>query len=208
VVVGVVEDPPAEESRAGEAHRVFLPPDADRLTTAVLVRTVGPAAPLLPEVRRIALDEVPGTIPSLTTVAADEDARHREFRLASGGVSAAGAVALLLAALGLYAVVAFSVGQRKREIAVRMAVGASGRQIVRRYVADGLRLGAIGMAIGLPISVIGLRLLMIDPDVPRVPLSGVTSIAVLGVLAVTAAAAWIPSRRAASVDVAGTLRRE
>jgi hypothetical protein len=48
-----------------------------------------------------------------------------------------------------------------------------------------------GMAIGLPVSVIGLRLVMIEPDVPRVPLRGVTSIAVLGVLAVATAAAWI-----------------
>ena len=143
------------------------------------------------------------------TLAEIEDETIRQFRLVTGGVSAAGLMALLLSAIGLYAVVAFSVGQRTREIAVRIAVGARGREIVRRFVGDGLRLSALGIALGLPVSLAGLRVLLsADADFPAVPLGPVTAVAALGVVLVAAAAAWIPARRAAAVDPAVTLRCE
>jgi ABC-type antimicrobial peptide transport system permease subunit len=117
--------------------------------------------------------------------------------------------ALFLSAIGLYAVVAFSVGQRTRDIAVRIAIGARGQQIVHRFVRDGLRLSAWGVALGLPASVIGLSVLISAvPDVPPVPLPAVATIAALGVVIVATAAAWIPARRAAAVDPAITLRSE
>jgi ABC-type antimicrobial peptide transport system permease subunit len=141
------------------------------------------------------------------TVAEAEDEARRSLELAVTGVSAAGLMALLLSAIGLYAVVAFSVGQRTREIAVRIAVGAGARQIVRRFVADGLRLSAAGLALGLPFGLAGLHLLLsADADFPRVPLGRVTVLAALGVGLVATAAAWIPARRAAAVDPAVTLR--
>ena len=76
--------------------------------------------------------------------------QRRTYRRTTGGVAAADLAALLLSAIGLYAVVAFSVGQRKGEIAVRMAVGARYGQIVRKFLGDGLRLSAYGLALGLP----------------------------------------------------------
>ena len=92
---------------------------------------------------------------------------------------------------------------------MRIAVGARGQQIVRRFVADGLRLSALGVVIGLPISLAGLRLLMdAVPDIPSVPLPSVTAVAAVGVVVVATAAAWIPARRAAAVDPAVTLRSE
>ena len=123
-------------------------------------------------------------------------------------VVGAGVTALLLSAIGLYAVVAFAVTQRTREIAVRMAVGGRSSSIVGNFVTDGLRLSAYGLAIGLPLSLLGLRALMMIPDAPRVELPHVTLVAALGILIVATLAAWIPARRAASVEPAEILRSE
>jgi predicted permease len=206
-VVGVIDDPLAAKRGAGEAFRVYLPPDTGRTTPALLVRTAGAALPLLPAIHQVAREEAPGMGARIRTLGEVEEAERRTFRMVAGGVSSAGLMALLLSAIGLYAVVAFSVGQRTREIAVRIAVGARGRQIVRRFVADGLRLSAFGLVLGLPASLVGLHLLLsADDDLRVVSLPAVTAMAAVGVVLVATAAAWIPARRAAAVDPAVTLR--
>ena len=208
VVVGVIDDPATKTRTPGENYRVYLPPDTTRAAGAVLVRTSGLAQSVVPTIRDIMLEVAPDTPARIRTLGEIEDEHIRRFRLITTAVTAAGLIALFLSAIGLYAVVAFSVGQRTREIAVRMAVGARGSQIVGRFVRDGLRLGVIGLALGLPLSLIGLRALMelLDDEIPRVPLGPVTVVASLGVIVVAAAAAWIPARRAAAVDPAVTLR--
>lgn len=208
VVVGVADAPWTGPAEPDEAYRVWLPADTARSWTVPLIRTAGPAAPLIPTVRAIVAVEVPGQVVSILTLAEAEDEQLRQFRSLTAGVSTAGLLALLLSAIGLYAVVAFSVGQRTREIAIRIAIGGGRRQIVRRFLADGLRLSAFGMVIGLPLSLLGLHFVMAIPDIPRVALPSVTAIAASGVLLVAAAAVWIPARRAASVDPAITLRAE
>ena len=209
VVVGVADAPWIGRFEPADAHVVWLPADTARSWPVPLIRTVNPAAPLIPTLRAILAEEAPGQVMSLSTFAQAEAEHVRQFRRITGGVSAAGLLALLLSAIGLYAVVAFSVRQRTREIAVRMAVGGARRQIVQRFVADGLRLSAFGMVLGLPISLLGLRVVMSIPDIiPRVALSAVTAIAAAGVVIVSTAAVWIPSRRAADVEPAITLRAE
>jgi predicted permease len=208
VVVGVADAPWTAGADPDEGYRVWLPADTAVSWAVPLIRTAGPGAPLIPTVRAIVVEELPGQVVSISTLAESEAERLRQFRSLTAGVSTAGVLALLLSAIGLYAVVAFSVGQRTREIAIRVAVGGGRSQIVRRFVADGLRLSAFGMVIGLPVSLLGLHLVMTIPDVPRVALPSVTAIAAAGVLIVSAAAVWIPSRRAAAVDPAVTLRAE
>jgi len=208
VVVGVIDDPRARAKGAGEDYRVYLPVDTSRVSPRVLLRTAGDALPLLPAIRRVVQETAPGMAVQVSTVAQMEAVRMKYFRATSGGFTAAGLMALLLSAIGLYAVVAFSVGQRTGEIAVRIAVGARARQIAQRFVADGLRLSAYGLAFGLPASLLGLRfLLTLDDDIPQIGLAPVTAIAALGVVLVAVAAAWIPARRAAAVDPAITLRQ-
>ena len=209
VVVGVIDDPRAGRRKRGDSYRVFLPPDTTRAPMGMILRAARPAEPLLLSLREVAQAEAPGTAVRVRTVAQVEEVRRTYYRRITGGLSAAGGMALFLSAIGLYAVVAFSVGQRTREIAVRIAVGARARQIGRRFIADGLRLSAIGLVLGLPASLLGLRVLMgLDDDMPSVPLSSVTVVAALGVAVVATAAAWIPARRAASVDPAIALRSE
>jgi predicted lysophospholipase L1 biosynthesis ABC-type transport system permease subunit len=208
-VVGVVDDPLAGFRRPGEEFRIYLPPDTTQIPRALLVRTAGDAAAVVPAVRAVVNASASDLLSDVATIAEKQAEDERDRRVATGWISAAGLSALLLSAIGLYAVVAFAVGQRTREIAVRMSVGAPSGRIVRRFVADGLRLAAIGLALGLPASLLGLGALpALDSDIPALPAGPVAAITGIGVLATAILAAWIPARRAASVDPAAVLRSE
>jgi predicted permease len=207
VVVGVFDDRATAGAKDGERDLIYLPPDTVAFP-GLLVRTAVAGEVLIPTLREVIKQELPGAVAGLRTLADLENERRQSLRTATSALSAGGLLALLLSAIGLYAVVAFSVSQRTTEIAVRVAVGARGRQIVQKFVGDGLRLSVFGLGIGLPVSLIALRLVTTIPGLPSVPLPPVTAIAALGVLVVAITAVWIPARRAASVDPAITLRRD
>ena len=208
VVVGVIDDPLADASGTPQDYRVFLPADSAGLVGKMLLRTAGDARPFVPTVRAIAQQEIPASVTSVSTVAQNQEKDQKRVRMLTKGVAVAGIAALLLSALGLYAVVAFSVAQRTKEIAIRIAVGASGAHIARKFIVDGLRLSAFGLLIGLPVSLIALRLVLNQPSMPQVSMPWVTAIAGFSIAAVATLAAWLPARRAAAVDPAVTLRRE
>jgi ABC-type antimicrobial peptide transport system permease subunit len=119
-----------------------------------------------------------------------------------------GAAGLLLASLGIYGVIAFSVAQRKREIGVRIAMGASGTAIRGRFLSEGLKLSAIGAAIGLGLAVAAGKAM-------SALLFGVSAFdpsTLLGTLTVftlvAAAASFLPAVRASRIDAAEVLRSE
>ena len=209
-VVGVIDDPASSTRKASQEVVVYLPPDTTRTPDEILVRASGPGQEIVPRIREVMQEVVPDLSARIRTRGEIEDMNVRMYRLVVSGVSVAGAAALLLSAIGLYAVVAFAVGQRTREIAVRMSVGARRGQVVQRFVGDGLRLTALGLLLGLPISLAGLRLLMsaLGDELPRMALLPVTSVAALAIIVVAAAAAWIPARRAATIDPASALRSD
>jgi len=119
-----------------------------------------------------------------------------------------GALALLLSLVGLYGVMSFVVTQRTREIAVRVALGAQGRDVVRLFLKEGLRLSAIGIAVGIAGGACISRLLesvLIDLN-PLDPLAfgGVSIFLALVALLAT----YLPARRAMKVDPMTALRRQ
>ena len=116
-------------------------------------------------------------------------------------------VAVLLATAGLYGVVSYSVSQRTPEIAVRMALGASAREIARQVVGGSLRLAALGTVLGLA-GAFGLARAM-AAILFGVSASDPATYAAAAVVALTAAvvASWIPMRRAATVDPIQSLRQ-
>jgi predicted permease len=117
-----------------------------------------------------------------------------------------GAMGLILGALGIYGVLAYLVTQRTREIGVRLALGAQPGDVRRMVVGGGLRLAAIGVAIGL-VGALALTRLMqgvLYGVTPNDPLTFV--VVALGLLMVAAIASWLPARRATRVDPLEALR--
>jgi putative ABC transport system permease protein len=127
-------------------------------------------------------------------------------RIAGSVAAALGAIALLLAAMGLYGVTAFAVTSRTREIGVRLALGADRARIARLVLGQGLRLVAVGAAIG-GVAAAGLSQLLSSLLFGISPLDPPAFAITLGLLACVAlAATWLPARRAAALDAAAALR--
>jgi predicted lysophospholipase L1 biosynthesis ABC-type transport system permease subunit len=129
-------------------------------------------------------------------------------RLAANLLVVFGGLALLLAAVGSYGVLAYLVGQRRREIGIRLAIGATRGSVFKLIVASGAKVVAIGAVAGLLLSVaagFGLRGLLIGVQ-PTDPITYVVVTMLL--MAVAFLACAIPARRAAGVDPALTLREE
>jgi predicted permease len=129
-------------------------------------------------------------------------------QISAGFIVTLGLLGVFLGAVGLYGVIAYVVNRRRREIGIRIALGAERRNILRLVLAQGAMLAAIGTAIGLIASVIAVRLLssMLYGIKPSDPVAFLGS-AILVIL-VALAASWIPARRAASIDPMKALRTE
>jgi putative ABC transport system permease protein len=121
------------------------------------------------------------------------------------------ALALLLASVGIYGVISYSMTQRVREIGIRMALGAVKRDVLRMVIGQGLRLAVAGVAIGALASVVFARLLTSFSHLlygvgPNDPLTLIAVSAVL--ISVALLACYLPARRAARVDPMVALRNE
>lgn len=131
------------------------------------------------------------------------DSRFRAFL-----VAVFAGVALVLATVGIYGLISYTVAERVPEIGVRLALGATPGQVVRLVMLQGLRLGAIGVAIGVVGALAATRLvgnLLFDVSATE---PGVYAGLMLLLLGVAAAASWVPARRAMRVDPIAALRAE
>ena len=120
--------------------------------------------------------------------------------------AALGGIGLLLAAAGLYGVLAFSASRRSREISIRLALGAARADVLRMMVNEGMRLGAIGIVVGLALAAATTRLMQgwlfgVSPLDIRT-YAGMATVFV----AVALIASYIPARRAAGTDPVSALR--
>jgi putative ABC transport system permease protein len=206
VVVGVVDEATLPSAADGQV-RVYVPYSS--LDTGVIARTAGPALPLLDVLRSVVAAEAPRMPVVRVQTLEQREAECRRGLLRAGGAAAAGGLlALLLSAIGLYAVVSFMVVQRTRDIGIRTALGARSGQVVRSFFAAGLTLGAVGLLLGLPLSMIVTRKVAAALAWPLAssPLLGLAIAAT--VLLVASIAAWIPARRASTIDPLVCLRTE
>jgi putative ABC transport system permease protein len=211
-VVGVARD--AQTWRFGEIPQVFAyVPLVQRQwqDLSLLVRTSLDANEIKPIVRATAREMEPTLRLRLQTP--EEEFAHMKWgylgtKAASQLASALGLLALLLAAIGVYGVMAYSVSQRTREIGIRMALGASRRDAMRLVLSQGLRLVGIGAALGLAGGVAVSRAISImfyglSPFDPPTYLSVAFLLAAVAVSAI-----YLPARRAATVDPMVALRHE
>lgn len=128
-------------------------------------------------------------------------------RLSATVLGVFGVLGLVLASLGVYGVMSRAVAQRRREIGIRLAIGAAGGTVVRLLLRDGLRLVGLGIGIGLIGALLGSRLLQgVLYGAALDPLTFVGVPLVLGLVGLVAI--WVPARRAAAVNPVGVLRQE
>ena len=208
-VVGVARDGKYHELTERPRGFLYVPERqrADLSDITLLVRTAGDPRSLLPALGQ-AVHALDRTLPLFQAITLEEALRQRldNERGPSSVLGVFGGLALLLAALGLYGVMAYAVAQRTREVGVRMALGAERPRVLRQFVSEGMRLAAIGIVIGLVIAAALTRVIaqFLYGITTTDALTFVLCAAVLG--SVAALASFIPARRAANVDPMVALR--
>ena len=217
-VVGVVDDVHTEGPAGRIQPEFYLPlTQAPPLywqwtqqTMSVVARSAeGDAGRLVP-VMRAAVAQLDPSLP-LYDVATMETRLHDStavYRFLLRLLGALGLSGLLLAGIGVYGVVAYSVAQRRREIGIRMALGATAREVLRLAAQTGLRPVAVGLALGVLLSVLlGRGLAGVVRGVGTTDLLTLGAVALL-LLAASVVAVVIPSRRAARVHPSEALASE
>ena len=187
--------------------RAQNPGDGDRFIYAM--RTPGDAANAIPAVRAAIADAAPEIVVRFVRPMSElvwfMVGREQALRIVAVVFSI---VAVALAAIGLYGVMAFQVTSRSREIGIRMALGADRRQVVRLVMRQSIVVVAIGVALGVPLALTaaaGLRSLLYGVQ-PFAPMPFVIAGVVLVLAGITAAV--VPSRNASRVDPMVAIKAE
>jgi putative ABC transport system permease protein len=206
-IVGDVKSLSAQPEPVPEIYRSYWqwPMQSPKL----FVRATGNAAALDDAIRREAKAVIPNIPPPKVRHLTDDISESvAQPRFQTGLLTLFGALALLLAACGIYGVLAYTVAQREREIGVRMALGAQRRDVLSLVIRQGIRLVFVGAGVGLVLALALTRLLQsllygVEPADP-ITFAG----AILLLVAVALLACWLPARRAANVHPMEALRHE
>ena len=212
-IVGVVRDA-QWQSLQEEPRPFFYMPylQMDRRQMTMIIGTSGEPAPLGASVRR-ALQGVEPSMPvDVQTLSESFSATLYPIKVFGMVLVGGGLMALLLATIGIYGTVSYSVAQRRREVGIRMALGAVRSDILRVVIGQGMKVVAYGLAIGLVLGILLTRVLVSLPLVSSL-LFGVSAVDVATFAGVTLLlggvallACYIPALRAARVDPGRTLR--
>jgi predicted permease len=209
-VVGIAENIKSQElSDQGGLFYYLASAQFNPDQGGLFVRVRGDAAKLGETVRRRLQPLMPGTSYLTVTPLADiVGSQTQSWQLGATLFTVFGGLALLLAAIGLYSVIAYNVAQRTHELGVRVALGAEGRDLVRLVLKEGMKLSLVGMVLGGAIAlVIGkwVKPLLFETS-PRDP---AVFLGVSVVLVATALlASFLPARRAGRIDPIEALRSE
>jgi predicted permease len=209
-IVGVTEDAPINQVGELPEPYMYLPfhlPDMGEITFAL--ETKQSAMSLAQDVRQVLVHANPLLDPMMVT-SLPELIRYSagNYQMMAELVTALGSIGLILTVVGLYGFLAFRVTQRRREIGIRMALGASREGTAWLVFRDTARMAMIGLALGLGLALIAARfeasvLFGVQP-LDALSVAGALCILVVAV----ACAAWLPARRAASIEPMQALRTE
>ncbi|MGP0073649.1 MAG: ADOP family duplicated permease [Bryobacteraceae bacterium] len=217
-IIGVAQDVRENGVQEKAPETVYWPalmefkpgvPDATRLATFIIRSDRAGTESFINQVRQAVWSVNPSLpVASVRTMQDiyDRSLARTSFTLVMLGI--AGAMALVLGVIGLYGVIAYAVSQRRREIGIRLALGAEPGELKKMFVRHGLTLASIGVAIGLGAAA-GLMQLMKSLLFGISPLDPLTYAAVPIVLVAAAVlASYLPARRAAAVDPVEALKAE
>ena len=209
-VVGVAKDVVSAWLWDGvDATCIYLPANANNSPYySLLVRVQGDPRTYVPALKNMLGSVDPAIEFDVRTMAEVMDFQILPFRLASWGAAALGLLGLTLASIGIYGVMAYTVGQRTIEIGIRMALGADGRRVMWMTLREGFRLIAAAIAGGLVVALAFTRILraMLFHVETLDPVTFVAAPLVLGVIGLLAI--YFPSRKATRVDPNVALRFE
>jgi ABC-type antimicrobial peptide transport system permease subunit len=202
IVVGVSRDSKLQSLDEKPKPAVYFPVLQDfQSDSYFLVRTLGQPMAMARAVED-AIHAVNPALPVYGRRSLEESISVAYFGERMGGslLGVFGALALVLAAVGLYGVLAYTVTQRSREMGIRMALGAARNDVLRLILGYGLRLAAIGLGIGLMVSIAVTRLMRsllfgVSPTDPVI-IAAVSAMLVI----VTLASSLLPAYRAAKID--------
>jgi len=204
--VNAIQEEPAAMYYVPLSQSILLGMNQDRM---LFLKTLGNPAAIVPQVRRV-FNDLATNLPlaDVRTFQSQIDPEIQPWRLGAVMFGVFGGLALLVAAIGLYSVMSYTVVQRTREFGIRAALGASARQIVRSVLRDGLAIVVLGMAVGALAALFAGKLLapLLYQTSPRDLLVFVVVSGTL--LLASVAAVLIPARRATRVDPVVALRSE
>ena len=216
-IVGVIRDNEWQslEKQVHPFYALALQQSQRKQFTLVVSSTVGDPASLIGGVRS-AIRELDPMIPvaDVQTLGDYFSLGLFPFRILAVVMGSCGVIALLLATLGIYGIISYSVAQRTRELGIRMALGAVQKDILRMVIGQGMLLVIVGLGIGLLLSLALTRVLtssLVELELP-LPVSAIDPLTFAGVTMLLAfvalAACYIPARRATKVDPIEALRYE
>jgi predicted permease len=193
-VVGIAEDVHRGKLSEADLHYYLSADQYDPSQGGLFVRTTGPASTHVEQIRRELQKLMPGasyvTITPMSTILGGET---KSWRLGATMFAVFGALALVLAAIGLYSVIAYNVTQRTHEMGVRVALGAQGGDVIGLIVREGLRVVVPGVALGAVIALLSGKwiaplLFQVSPKDPPVIVSVIATLVVVAI-----AASWAPA---------------
>ena len=208
--IAVVADAKLTSLRESREPMIYVPVAAFYVpSTSLIVRTTGDPRALLPAVTGV-VNRIDRTVPIFRARTLSEHVGQAmaQERVTASLLSAFGALALVLAGIGLYGVVGYATQTRSREFGIRLALGASPRDLLVLVLGQGAGLAVIGVVLGLGIAQGTSRLLQ-SMLFGVSPTDGLTFVVIASVLLLVAvAASAVPARRASRVDPIRTLRAE
>jgi len=209
-VVGVVADAKYADLRIPAPQTVYLHAfQQGRLPSVFSIRTAVPPATVATDVRRIVHDVLKGiSVANVTTLTEQIDASIVPERLMATLSGFFGGIGVLLAALGLFGLLAYTVARRTTEIGIRIALGATRRDVTYMVLKHALSLVCVGLAIGAPVAIWIRRIAASMLDGMSAETLWPSVAAVVVTIGVALLAAYVPVRRATRVEPLVALRSE
>ncbi|HUQ79882.1 MAG TPA: ABC transporter permease [Gemmatimonadaceae bacterium] len=208
-VVGIAEDMHFGDLKNDDSMQLYMPSTQERTGGSIVVRVTGDPRLQAEPMRRQIQQLLPGMgYARVRPIATVLDSVTRQWRLGATMFTIFGFIALLLAAVGLYGVIAYDIAQRMREMGVRVALGAQAADIRRLVLWQGIRVAAGGAALGVIVAAVASKYIaeLLFNTSEHDPLAFIG--AAVTILVVSVLATLIPARRATRVDPVVALRSE